>query len=376
MPGPGQGYCAPEGPAAYAGRVAATATWPTLPAPALPGPALPPPALPAPALPGLGLEPSPGKAPDGGATSSLRAAADRGDAPALRAAPAVAIGQCRVVAGASSWSERSLVQDGGFYPSRRQSAGERLRYYATQLPLAEAATTYRFPPTPELSRRWADALPPGFTLDLRAWSLLSGAPTWPESLWPDLQGHVRPSRRDGAKLYRDRLPPEVVDQCWERFCQAIFPLSEAGVLGAVVFRYPPWFCPRLSAWEELAALPARMAGFQVAVELTCTRWFEGDACEQTLGFLEELGIAFVCRDEVPGTRPVVAATQDLALVRFPGRAAGPGPRRYRYSQDELASWVPAMRDLASGAKELHLIMDNCWRTDAIDNAASLLELLS
>jgi uncharacterized protein YecE (DUF72 family) len=72
---------------------------------------------------------------------------------------------------------------------------------------------------------------------------------------------------------------------------------------------------------------------------------------------------------------VVAATQDLALVRFPGRAFGPGPWRYRYSQDELASWVPAVRDLASGAKELHLIMDNCWRTDAVDNAASLLELL-
>ncbi|MDA8301413.1 MAG: DUF72 domain-containing protein [Actinomycetota bacterium] len=340
--------------------MAVTATWLTSPAPTLPAPTLPAPTLPAPTLPAPTL-PAP----------TLPAPAARSQ----RAAPAVAIGECRVLAGASSWSDRSLVRDGGFYPSRRQSAAERLHYYATRLPLAEAATTYRFPPTPQLSKRWADALPPGFTLDLRAWSLLSGAPTWPESLWPDLQGYVRPSRRDGAKLYRDRLPAEVVGQCWERFCHAISPLSDAGALGAVIFRYPPWFCPRLPAWEELAALPARMAGFRVAVELTSTRWFEGDVCEQTLGFLEELGIAFVCRDESPGTNPVVAATQDLALVRFPGRAVGPGPWRYRYSHDELASWVPAVRDLASGAKEVHLIMDNCWRTDAVDNAASLLELL-
>jgi len=254
------------------------------------------------------------------------------------------------------------------------NAAQRLAYYASQLPLAEVATTYRFPPTPELSRRWAAAAPQGFTLDLRAWSLLSGAPTWPESLWPDLQGYVRPSRREGAKLYRDRLAADVVVECWKRFRHAISPLKAAGVLGRVIFRYPSWFGPRAEARAELAALGEHMAGFKVGVELTNGRWFEGRACEETLGLLEELGLALVCRLGPGPTQPgsVLAATDEVAVVRFvpPG-----GVLPYRFSDGELAAHLPAVRELASCTKEVHLVMDNCWRSDAVDNAATLLGLL-
>ena len=288
------------------------------------------------------------------------------------AAPAV-VGGCRVLAGASSWADRSLVKHGSFYPSRSLNAAGRLAYYATRLPLAEAATTYRFPPTPELARRWAVSVPEGFKFDLRAWSLLSGAPTWQESLWPDLLHHVRPSRRESSKLYRDRLPAEVVDECWARFRHALAPLEDAGVLGTVIFRYPSWFSPRPAACEELAALPARMGGARVAVELSSGRWFEGDGCEQTFGLLEELGIALVCR-AAPGLElsSVVAATADHALLRFTPAAPW---QRHRYSHAELSAWLPAVRELASCTSEVHVIMDNCWCTDAVDNASSLLSLL-
>jgi uncharacterized protein YecE (DUF72 family) len=289
------------------------------------------------------------------------------------AAGAVGARGCRVLAGASSWSARSLVEEGGFYPGRAMKASERLAYYASRLPLAEAATTYRFPPAPELARRWAAAAPRGFTLDLRAWSLLCGAPTWPESLWPDLQGYVRPSRREGAKLYRDRLPPEVVDECWERFRHGISPLAEAGVLGAVVFRYPSWFSPKAAARAELARLAERMPGCRVAVELTNGRWFEGHVCDETLELLEELGFTLVClAGPWPGqAAPVVAATSQLAFLRFVPPAGVPP---YRFSDDELAAWLPAIGELASSSEELHVVMDNCWRSDAVDNAATLLAL--
>lgn len=240
------------------------------------------------------------------------------------AASGVAIGDCRVLAGSSSWADRSLVRDGSFYPSRSLNAAQRLGHYASRLPLAEVATTYRFPPTPEVTKRWATTTPPGFTMDIRAWSLLCGAPTWPESLWPDLQGYIKPSRRDGSKLYRHRLPANVVDECWERFHHAVRPLADAGRLGAVIVRYPSWFSPRPTAWAELAALPARLAGFRVAVEFGNNRWFEGDACEQTLGELEELGLCLICRDTSGPTKPVVAATSDIAFVRFPGRLSAVG----------------------------------------------------
>ena len=313
-------------------------------------------------------------------------------------APGVAVGACRVLAGASSWADRSLVRDGGFYPSRSLSAAQRLAHYSSRLPLAEVATTYRFPPTPEVTRRWADSTPAGFTMDVRAWSLLSGAPTWPESLWADLQGQVRPSRRDGAKLYRHHLPADVVDECWERFNHALRPLVEAGRLGAVIVRFPSWFSPRPAGLEELALLSSRLPGVRVAVELTSERWFEGDACEQTLGLLEELGLCFVCRDGPGPGKPVVAASSDIALVRFTGFPApgdekeeaqlrwpfslGLGPEAegtnwpYRYSDAELAAWAPAVRELASCTSEVHLIMDNCWRANAVDNAGTVLQVLA
>ena len=331
------------------------------------------------------------------------------------------MGTATVLAGATSWADRSLVRDGGFYPSRSLGAAQRLAYYASRLPLAEVATTFRFPPTPEVTSRWASATPPGFTLDVQAWSLLTGAPTWPESLWSDLQGRVTPSRREGAKLYRHRLPADVVDECWERFVHALKPLAQAGRMGAVVLRYPAWFSPRPDAWAELAEIPSRLPGLRAAVELTNDKWLAGDQCEQTLGFLEGVGLGFVCRDRPAPARPVVAATSDWAFVRFPGRhrggpaqvvngqggpdgegpaggdgaaegcrpAGGDGPAQgegradgagpvwwsYRYSDAELAAWEPLVRDLASGTSQVHLVMDNCWRTDAVDNAARLLQLV-
>jgi uncharacterized protein YecE (DUF72 family) len=152
-----------------------------------------------------------------------------------------------------------------------------------------------------------------------------------------------------------------------------------------VVRFPSWFHPRPAAWGELIELPSQLPGLRVAVELTNERWFEGDACEQTLGLLEELGLSLVCRDG-PGPRePTVAATSEVGFVRFtgaPSRGPGTGPEvgepswSYRYTEAELAAWVPAIQELASCTEEVHIVMDNCWRANAVDNAAGMLELLA
>ena len=55
-----------------------------------------------------------------------------------------------------------------------------------------------------------------------------------------------------------------------------------------------------------------------------------------------------------------------------GPQAGEMTWSYRYSEAELAAWAPAIRDLASCTSEVHVVMDNCWRANAVDNAASLL----
>src|SRR5205807_1867852 len=104
--------------------------------------------------------------------------------------------------------------------------------------------------------------------------------------------------------------------------------------------------------------------------------------------LEQLGLAYVCVDEPQGFRssvpPVVAATTDLAVVRFHGRNAetwednAPTAAerfRYRYQVDELQEWVPKVHDLAASASEVHLLMNNCYRDHAVVNAAQLAQLL-
>ncbi|HEX4864133.1 MAG TPA: DUF72 domain-containing protein [Acidimicrobiales bacterium] len=295
----------------------------------------------------------------------------------------VRAGDNRVLFGTTSWADRGLVQSGSFYPKKTMTARERLGYYATRFPLAEIATTYRFPPTPELSRQWVERTPDGFTFDLRAWSLLTGAPTMPDSLWPDLQDELRDRSRDQRRLYPGHLSSEGYEECWERFAHAIRPLRDAGRLGVVILQYPSWFSPRPEAWAELALARHRLSDVRLAVEFRSPKWLEGDACEPTLEWLEEHGLGFVCVDgpaEGPRALPAVSAvTSDVAVVRFVGRRHvedEPWTWPYRYSADELLEWVPRLLDLASSATEVHVLMDNSWRSDAVDNAAGLASLLA
>lgn len=294
----------------------------------------------------------------------------------------MAVGKTRVLFGTTSWADRTLVQAGTFYPRKSMTARARLAYYASRFPLAEVATTYRFPPTPDLAAQWAERTPPGFLLDIRAWSLLTGAPTLPDSLWPDLQGAVAPRHRDRRRLYATHLPPGVLDECWERFLHALGPLRESGRLGAVVCQYPSWFTPRPEAWAELALLRQRLDGLDVAVELRSPKWLAGDGCEGTLEWLEDNGLAYVCLDgprEGPRAAPgVVAATSDVAVVRFVGRrrvGEEPWTAPYRYRRGELREWVGRIMSLAASSREVHVILDNCWGADAVDNAAELSELV-
>lgn len=294
----------------------------------------------------------------------------------------VLVGESEVFFGTTSWADKGLVQSGAFYPKKTMTARERLAYYSSRFPLAEITTTYRFPPTSEVARQWVERTPAGFTFDLRAWSLLTGAPTLPDSLWPDLQDQVRDRSRDQRRLYRAHLTPEAVEECWDRFDHAVRPLVDAGRLGAVILQYPSWFTPRPEAWAELALAAHRLPGIPLAVELRSPKWVEGDACEQTLEWLEEHGLAYVCSDGPAGgprsLPPVAAATSDLAVVRFVGRRLSetdPWTYPYRYNADELNAWVPKLLSLAESAPRVHVVMDNTWGSDAVDNALELAEML-
>jgi len=296
----------------------------------------------------------------------------------------------RVLVGTCSWTDATLVKETDWYPKRTMTAAERLAYYAGRFPIVEVDSTYYFPPTPELSATWVQRTPPGFTMNIKAWSLLTGHPTFPHSLWPDMQTAVPPEHRDKRRLYAHHLPADAIDEAFDRFRHSIMPLQRARKLGAVLLQYPRWFGPKAENRQVIRDTVRRLPGLRLCVEFRHARWLEGGDCEPTLELLEELGVSFVCADEPAGfpssMPPVVAVTSDLAVVRFHGRntATWEDPEittaaerfRYRYTKRELEEWVPRIQEMAASAREVHVLMNNCWRDDATVNAAELAGLLT
>ncbi len=302
--------------------------------------------------------------------------------------PRIVLGDHEVLTGSCSWTDRTLLES-GWYPQRTMTAEDRLRYYAAHFPLTEIDSTYYAPPAEQQAELWAQRTPPGFRFDVKAYSLLTGHPTRPRSLWRDLREQLPAEVVDKRNIYAHHLGPEALDEAWRRFGAALEPLREAGKLGAVLFQYPPWFGPRKDNRAEIEALPERLPGFRICVEFRSPRWTaEERDRERTLGLLEEHGLVFVCVDapEVSGLPRLLAATNpELAVVRFHGRSdstwkdtsrSAAERFRYLYSDHELEELAHPVADLAHEAHETHLLMNNCYSDYAVRNAAELRDLVA
>lgn len=289
--------------------------------------------------------------------------------------------------GTCSWTDPTLVKETDWYPKRSMSAAERLAHYAASFSVVEADSTYYWPPSPELARAWVERTPPGFRMNVKAYSLLTHHPTRPESLWEDLRGEVLPEFEGKRNVYASHLAPEAVDEAWERFRHALTPLHETERLGAALFQYPQWFTPKRANRDELGRIRQRMGDQPVCVEFRSPLWLGEDERDRTLGLLAEHSLAHVVVDAPPvsGLPSVVAATSALAVVRFHGRADDTWDKRgisaaerfrYLYDEVELRDWVPHVERLAEASDEVHLLMNNCYRDYGVRNAADLGRLLA
>jgi uncharacterized protein YecE (DUF72 family) len=294
-----------------------------------------------------------------------------------------------IYTGTCSWTDKTLVGETDWYPERTMSAEDRLRFYAGQFPLTEIDSTYYAPPAEQQAALWAQRTPDGFRFDVKAYSLLTGHPTKPQSLWKDLRDELPAEVQEKRNLYAKDLSPEAMQEAWRRFESALRPLHDAGRLGAVLFQYPPWFTPRKDNRAEIEALRDRLPDYRVCVEFRSPRWLaEERDRERTLGLLEDRGLAFVSVDapEVSGIPRLFAlTTPDLLVVRFHGRSDSTwkgGARtvaerfRYLYSEEELRELAQPIAEVAHEARESHLLMNNCYRDYGVRNAAQLRELIS
>jgi uncharacterized protein YecE (DUF72 family) len=267
------------------------------------------------------------------------------------------------------------------------SAAERLSYYASQFPVVEVDSTYYRPLAPQLARSWAERAPEGFCFDVKAYGLLTGHPVSPETLWPDVREALADEVASKKRVYAHHLSSDALEESWARFVGSLGPLKQSGHLGAVLLQYPPWFVPSRANREELARLPERVGGLQACVEMRSNKWYEGSDLQRTLGFLRELGLAWVVVDapRSSGLPTVLETTSDLAVVRFHGRndstwraGASTAAERFRYfyKHEELSEWVGKALHLARLAASVHLLMNNCYQDYGVRNAAQLVALLS
>ncbi len=292
-----------------------------------------------------------------------------------------------ILCGTASWTDKSLIEAGAFYPDEVRTPEERLRFYADRFPLVEVDSTYYGLPTPRNALLWIDRTPPGFVFDVKAFRLFTQHQTEPRALPKDVRQALGTSDRKNV-YYRD-IPEELLGELWQRFRLGIEPLCRAGKLGVVLFQFPPWFVPSKANFEHLAACSERLPGTRLAVEFRNKAWFEGDRPERVFEFEREHGLAHVVVDEPQGfTNSVPALWQvtcpEVAVLRLHGRnrltwdATGLSSAErfnYLYDRAELEELAASARTLGREARSVHVLFNNCYTDYAQRNALDFRQLI-
>jgi uncharacterized protein YecE (DUF72 family) len=292
-----------------------------------------------------------------------------------------------ILVGTASWTDKTLVACGRFYPPEARSAEARLRYYASRFPLVEVDSSYYGVPTPANAQLWADRTPEGFLFNVKAFRLFTGHQTSPEVLHQDLQAALGP--RAPRMLYYKNTPVEIRDELWKRFIEALAPLRAAGKLGAVHFQFAPWLLRNREGMAHVRHCVERMPDHLLAVEFRNRSWFDGDKVDRTLAFERELGVVHTIVDSPQGFANCVPCVWDvthpaLALLRLHGRNratwntkadAASSRFDYWYSGEELAAMVPEIRHVAARAARMHVLFNTNYEDQGQVGARMLRRLL-
>jgi len=286
-----------------------------------------------------------------------------------------------ILVGTCSWTDPTLIRSGRFYPGWAQTAESRLQYYASQFDIVEVDSSYYALPSERTSGLWVERTKDGFVFDVKAFRLFTQHPTPLAALPRDIRNALPARASEQTTLHYRDMPPELLDELWRRFEQALLPLDSAGKLGVVLFQFPPWFYPGNTQREYILACSDRLPQSNIAIEFRHGSWLNENNRQQTISFLRDNNLSFVCVDEPQGFKssvpPVAEATADIALLRFHGRNMEMWERKgisvverfnYLYRQEELQEWLPKIRELAAKTRQLHVLFNNCYHDKAVVNA--------
>jgi uncharacterized protein YecE (DUF72 family) len=271
--------------------------------------------------------------------------------------------------GVCSWADETLTKV--WYPKGVSSGEERLRYYAERFDVVEANSTYYRLPDPNLVEKWVERTPPGFTMHVKAFGVMTRHPVKLEQLPTDLRDVPTDAR---GRV--DRPPREYRAEVFRRFYEALEPLRSAGKLGGILMQFPSYVVYKPVSLEYLEWSQQQLGGDEMLVEFRHASWLAEENRADTLRFLADHGMTYVTVD-APQTGgknvlPTVAATtSDTGYVRFHGRNAETWNKRtgsaaerfdHLYSEDELREWVPRLEELAGETKTVYAMFNNNGRS--------------
>jgi uncharacterized protein YecE (DUF72 family) len=293
-----------------------------------------------------------------------------------------------IIVGTASWTDKSLIQCGRYYPAGVKTAEERLRYYAAEFPIVEVDASYYAIPGEQTARLWVERTPPGFIFDVKAFRLFTQHQTAPAVL----PKYIRESLPRAKKsLYYKDMPGELLDALWNEFRNSLRPLEQAGKLGVVLFQFPPWFLSNKTSLAHIEACVERMDGFRLAVEFRNETWFYERTRERTFAFEREHGIAHVVVDEPQGFKSSIpaiweATSPDIAVVRLHGRNRETWEKRgltaaserfnYLYGDEELAALARPIATLSEQVGSVHVLLNTNYEDQGQVNARRLLKALA
>ena len=237
--------------------------------------------------------------------------------------------------GTSGWSYDEWV--GPFYGDERGM----LRRYVEVFPTVEVNSTFYRYPTSRLVRGWYRAAPPGFVYAVKL---------------PRVITH--------EKWLRLR---EGVEEDLERFLDLLRPLAEK--LGPILIQLRPKFSYERHLEELEKFLGILPDNYEWAVEFRHPSWMRSE----TWRLLRSHGVAYTIVDE-PLLPSEVEVTADFAYIRWHGHG-----RRiwydYEYSEGELRSWVPKVREAERKTEKVYGYFNNHFSANAVKNAVEMLKLL-
>ncbi len=273
-----------------------------------------------------------------------------------------------ILVGTSGWSYDDWV--GRFYPIElAKKKGEWFSYYANYLQTVEINSTFYRPPGELQVQSWIKKAKDqkGFEYSVKV---------------PQLVTH---------KALVEDDPERAVfwATSFEKTC--VKPLAESNLLGGVLLQLSPYFKNGTSALASLKGVLDAVSyeKYNYAVEFRHTSWLDEEKKEidlMTLEALRERNVANVLIDG-PGLHIAAGPTADHAYLRFHGRNydiwyKGEKEDDHRldrydflYRADQLAPWVPLIKDAELKAAKVRIYFNNHARAKSVRNAFLLMDML-